>query len=65
MRTCTGKTVYVDVGEREISEGTRLLSWTTRPTGVRFAFADGRKGSLVKDDEGVVYLNLPMRIIIR
>ena len=61
-----GKTVYVDVGDRELEYGDRLISWTTKPTGVRFAFPKEMEGRLAKDDEGIVYAKkMPLRIIIR
>ena len=51
----SGKEVLVDVGERELQYGDRLLSWTTAPSNVRFKLLGEHKGVLRKDATGVVY----------
>ncbi len=49
------KEVLVDVGERELQYGDRLLSWTTEPPDVRFKLMGEHRGVLRKDATGVVY----------
>ena len=49
------KEVLVDVGERELQYGDRLLSWTTEPSDVRFKLLGEHRGVLRKDAAGVVY----------
>ncbi len=51
----SGSEVLVDVGERELQYGDRLLSWTTAPSNVRFKLLGEHKGVLRKDATGVVY----------
>ncbi len=51
----SGKEVLVDVGERELQYGDRLLSWTTAPSNVSFKLLGEHKGVLRKDATGVVY----------
>ena len=51
----SGSEVLVDVGERELQFGDRLLSWTTAPSNVRFKLLGEHKGVLLKDATGVVY----------
>ena len=59
----SGKDVLVDVGERELQYGDRLLSWTTAPSNVRFKLLGEHKGVLRKDATGVVY-EKPKGIVI-
>ena len=59
----SGKEVLVDVGERELQYGDRLLSWTTAPSNVRFKLLGEHKGVLRKDATGVVY-EKPKGIVI-
>ncbi len=51
----SGSEVLVDVGERELQYGDRLLSWTTAPSNVSFKLLGEHKGVLRKDATGVVY----------
>ena len=51
-----GVTVRVNVGERRISSKTPIISWTTPPAGVSFAWVDGvpaNMGSLVAGKDGL------------
>ena len=51
-----GATVRVNVGERQISSKTPIISWTTPPAGVSFAWVDGvpaNMGSLVAGKDGL------------
>ena len=60
----SGKEVLVDVGDRELQYGDRLISWTTAPSNVRFRLLGEHKGALYKDEEGVVYAKRPGMVLI-
>ena len=51
-----GATVRVNVGERKVTSKTPIISWTSSPAGVSFAWPDGTPasmGSLVAKDDGL------------
>ena len=51
-----GATVRVNVGARKVTSKTPIISWTTSPAGVSFAWPDGTPasmGSLVAKDDGL------------
>ena len=50
-----GKEVLIDVGERELQYGDKLLSWSEKPAGGSFKFLGGHPGELRKVAEGVVF----------
>lgn len=66
LSAAAGATVRVDLGGRNTSNRTPIVSWTTPPTGVSFAWPDGAtgKGSLVVKDDGL-YVAKGLTIIFR
>jgi len=62
-----GKEVMVDVGERVLAWGTRLVSWPEGDgpdAGVRFNLVGEHLGTVRKDSQGLVYDKRPGLIII-
>ena len=55
MGAAAGAKVRVHLGERKTSSRTPIVSWTTPPSGVSFAWPDGvaGKGSLVRKEDGL------------
>ena len=55
MGAAAGAKVRVHLGERKTSSRTPIVSWTTPPDGVSFAWPDGvaGKGSLVRKEDGL------------
>ena len=66
LSAAAGATVRVDLGGRNTSNETPIVSWTTPPTGVSFAWPDGAtgKGGLVVKDDGL-YVAKGLTIIFR
>ena len=60
----SGTEVLVDAGSRELQYGDTLLSWSEKPSNVRFKLIGEHKGILRKTVEGVVYIKQPGTIII-
>lgn len=65
MTAAAGATVRVDLGERKTSSRTPIISWTTPPDSISFAWPDGvnNKGCLVKKDDGL-YVTRGFTIIV-
>ncbi len=61
-----GTEVLIDVGDRELQLGDKLLSWTTPPSGIRFRLLGNRTYGLRRNSDGIEY-NKPrgMRVIVR
>lgn len=66
LSAAAGATVRVDLGERKTSNRRPIVSWTTPPTGVSFAWPDGvtGRGSLVMKDDGL-YVAKGLTIVVR
>ena len=66
LSAAAGATVRVDLGGRKTSNRRPIVSWTTPPTGVSFAWPDGvsGKGRLVMKDDGL-YVAKSFVIIVR
>ena len=60
------KEILVDLGERELEYGDKILSWTEKPAEVRFRLLGDRKASLRKTDDGLTYAEAPgFKVIVR
>ena len=60
----SGKTVRIDVGDRELEYGDTLISWTPPPpAGIRFALSKKADGILRRTDTGITYVKSPGLLI--
>ena len=66
MTAAAGATVRVDLGERKTSSRTPIISWTTPPDSISFAWPNGvtGRGGLVKKSDGL-YVLKGLTIIVR
>ena len=66
MNAAAGATVRVNLGERKTSSRTPIISWTTPPSSISFAWPNGvtDRGGLVKKSDGL-YVLKGLTIIVR